>query len=534
MVSRTMEEEMAETGKLAEKEQAETSKVEELIKWEKIKPEVPELTGQVVTPKINPKASFHLTAQLLKNKDVLKRLGYPEMLVPNWKEVFLKKMKEVLQKYRSVRLFMDICVRCGACTDKCHFYLGTSDPLNMPVARAELMRKIYRRYFTIGGKLFGKALANAEELTEEMLVLWYVYFYQCSECRRCSVYCPYGIDTAEITMAAREILNSVGLVQKYLHEIIDKAQYVGNNLGMPPDAIRNTLEFVEDDLKEETGEDIRIPIDEEGAEVLFVTPSADFFATPHIESLYGYAKVFHQAGISWTMSTYASEGGNFGLFIHHPTHMRVINKRIWDAARELKVKRIIAGECGHMWRVLCSMANTMWGPFDWLDKRYPVPQHICEFTLDLINKGALKIDKSANDEFTVTFHDSCQVARGSEMGGTKYGVYEIPRAVIKAVCNKFYDMPENTIKEKTFCCGAGQGLLGDDMLPIRVKGFMPRAQALKYVSDKHGVNFIALICAICKAQMSKVVTYYGWPMDIVGGVHQLVGRAIVLGAKEGV
>ncbi|MES0337924.1 MAG: sulfate reduction electron transfer complex DsrMKJOP subunit DsrK [Candidatus Magnetobacterium sp. LHC-1] len=510
--------------------------IQEYIKFEKLKYHPVELTGEINVPKLTPNSMVMVKPQLLTSKESLERLGYPtEGLRPDWKEVFLAKMDEILKKYRSVKLFLDICVRCGACTDKCHYYLGTGDPLNMPVARQELMRRVYRRYFTIQGKLFGSKFVNGEDLSEELLAMWYTYFYQCSECRRCSVFCPYGIDTAEITMAAREILNSVGIVQKYMHEIIDKAQTIGNNLGMQQNAIVNALEFVQDELIETTGiEDIRIPIDEEGADVLFVTPSADFFASPHIESLYGYAKAFHQAGISWTMSTHASEGGNFGLFIHNYGHMKKINKRIWDAARQLKVKRVIGGECGHMWRILSSFSNTMFGPFDYLDPKYPRPQHICEFTLDLLKRGALKIDKSANEEFTVTMHDSCQVARGLEMGGTEYGQFEIPRGVIRGVCDKFVDMPEHTIKERTFCCGAGQGLLGDDMLPTRVKGAMPRMQAYHHVKRENGVNFLALICAICKAQMSKMLPTYGFPMEEVGGIHQLVGRAIVLGAKEGI
>ncbi len=71
-------------------------------------------------------------------------------LPPNWKQIILDGMKERLEKYRSFRLFMDICVRCGACADKCHFYLGSGDRKNMPVLRAELMRSVYRRYFTAG------------------------------------------------------------------------------------------------------------------------------------------------------------------------------------------------------------------------------------------------------------------------------------------------------------------------------------------------------------------------------------------------
>ena len=283
------------------------SMLQGLLKFEKIHSEdyAPfPLTGKVSIPDLKSNASFGYKVQLLTNKEQLSELGYPaDGLLPNWKEVFLAKFGEILTKYKSVKLFMEICVRCGACADKCHNFLGTADPLNMPMARAELMRKIYRRYFTLAGKLFNNRIAGADDLTERTLVLWHTYFYQCSECRRCSVFCPYGIDTAEITMAAREILNSVGLVQKYMHEVIFKAKTVGNNLGMIPAAITNSIEFVEDELNEvNERDDIKIPLDQEGADVLFVTPSADFFASPHIESLYGYVKVFHQAGISWTMT----------------------------------------------------------------------------------------------------------------------------------------------------------------------------------------------------------------------------------------
>ena len=83
-------------------------------------------------------------------------------LPDNWREVILKGFKERLEKFRSFRLFMDICVRCGACADKCHFFLGGGDPKNMPVLRAELLRSVYRRYFTISGRLFGR-LAGARE-----------------------------------------------------------------------------------------------------------------------------------------------------------------------------------------------------------------------------------------------------------------------------------------------------------------------------------------------------------------------------------
>ena len=184
-----------------------------------------------------------------------------------------------------------------------------------------------------------------------------------------------------------------------------------------------------------------------GADILLVTPSADFFAEPHIDGLIGYAKVFHQAGASWTVSSYASEAANFAMFIGSYEQMKLVAERIRKAAEDLGVKRIIFGECGHAWRVAYSFMNTLAGPFDFLDPAYPVPQHICEYTWDLIEKGELNLDKSANDHMTLTFHDSCNVARGSRMGDTPGGQFEIPRAIIKAVCNNFVDMAADTISE---------------------------------------------------------------------------------------
>jgi Fe-S oxidoreductase len=149
-----------------------------------------------------------------------------------------------------------------------------------------------------------------------------------------------------------------------------------------------------------------------------------------------------------------------------------------------------------------------------------------------MGRGALTLDKSANDERRVTFHDSCNVARASRMGSKPGGQFVLPREVIKASCNHFYDMASETIGESTFCCGGGGGLLTDDLLELRVKGALPRMQAFDSVVTQHGVTHLAAICAICKSQFAKVLPYYGFEMDQIISVHQLVGDAIVLGTKQ--
>jgi Fe-S oxidoreductase len=486
---------------------------------------VPELTGKIEIPRIVPGAASY-EQMIHAEKDDMEALGFPSMLKEGWKEKAIGVFKELLDHNKALKIYMDICVRCGACTDKCQFFLGTGDPNNMPVQRQELLRKVYRYYFTPAG--FFKNFAGAQELTEEVLKDWYTYFYQCSECRRCSLFCPYGIDTAEVTMAARQIMDSIGLGQKYATEVIHKVYNIGNNIGIPANALRNTLDGAEEDLKDETGKDIKIPMDEEGAEVLLILPSADFFAMPHMESLYGYAKVFYKSGISYTVSSYASEAANFGMFLGSYQNTKKINKRIWDEARRLKVKRVIVGECGHAWRALYNYSNTMNGPFDFLDNKYPQPEHICEFTLGLIKGGVIKMDASANDDKVVTYHDSCNVARASRMGSAPGGQFTIPRELIKASANHFVELREGTTMEKTYCCGGGGSLLTDEIMNVRIAGAMPRMQTVKEAVDNNGVNFYALICAICKTQFTKIFPIYGFDADMVGGVHQLVSKAILI------
>jgi Fe-S oxidoreductase len=457
-------------------------------------------------------------------------------LPENWREIIHEGLKERLEKYRSLRLFLDICVRCGACADKCHFFIGSGDPKNMPVLRAELLRSVYRNDFTLTGKILGR-IGGSRELTPEVLKEWYYYFYQCTECRRCSVFCPYGIDTAEITMAARELLNLVGLNINWVMEPVANCERTGNHLGIQPHTFKDNVEFLVDELESTTGIRVDPSINRKGAEILFVVPSADYFADPGIFTFMGYLLLFHQLGLDYTLSAYASEGGNFGLFTSRDT-MKRLNYKIYHEAKRLGVKWVLGGECGHMWRVIHQYMDTMNGPADFLEA--PVSPitgtrfehaasskavHICEFTADLIHHGKLKLDPSRNDHRVITFHDSCNPARAM-------GLLEEPRFLIRSACNNFFEMPENTIREYTFCCAGGAGLGNDENMEMRLRGGLPRANAVQHVHDRHGVNTLACICAIDRATLPGLMEY--WVPGVgVCGVHELVANALVVdGEKE--
>jgi len=217
------------------------------------------------------------------------------------------------------------------------------------------------------------------------------------------------------------------------------------------------------------------------------------------------------------------------MILSNYEQMHKIAQRIRQTAINLGVRRIVFGECGHAWRVAYAFLNTLVGPWDFLDPVHPVPQHIVEVTHELIRRGGIVLDRDANAGKTVTFHDSCNVARASRMGDVPGGQFVLPREVIKAAVPTFVDMHPDTTHDRTFCCGGGGGLLTDDLLELRIKGARPRMQALKEAVEQQGVTHMAAICAICKTQFAKVLPAYGFPMEMVVSLHQLVGQAIRLG-----
>ena len=457
-------------------------------------------------------------------------------LPENWEEILCNAFADRLEKHRSLKVFMDTCVRCGACADKCHFFIGTNDPKNMPVLRAELLRSLYRRDYTMLGKLLGRQV-GARKWDYSIVKELFYYSYQCTECRRCSLFCPYGIDTAEITAIVRELLHEVGLGIHWIMDPVSNCNRTGNHLGIQPHAFKEIVEFLAEDCETITGIRPKTPLNEKGHEILFITPSGDVFAEPGIYTFMGYLLLFHELGLDYTMSTYASEGGNFGSFTSFDMAKK-INAKMYAEAERLGCKWIIGGECGHMWRVINQYMDTYNGPTPahMCTPKSPITGtvfenaastkmvHIAEFTADLIRHNKLNLDPSRNDHLITTWHDSCNPARGM-------GLLEEPREVLRAVCNNFVEMPERTIREETFCCGAGSGLNTEEIMELRMRAGMPRGNALRYVQEKHGVNHMACVCAIDRATLPPVANYWA-PGVSVSGLHELVANALVMKGEQ--
>jgi hypothetical protein len=62
---------------------------------------------------------------------------------------------------------------------------------------------------------------------------------------------------------------------------------------------------------------------------------------------------------------------------------------------------------------------------------------------------------------------------------------------------------------------------------MRLRGGLPRGNAVKWVRDHNGVNRLSCICAIDRATLPPLANYWAPGVDVTG-VHEMVANALVM------
>ena len=403
--------------------------------------------------------------------------------------------------------FIKMSAKCSRCAVTCQVYQATGDPKDIPCYRSELLLSVYRRHFTVGGLLKGRLLGSGY-LTDEKIQEMAESFWNCTACRRCSLECPSGIDHGLITHLGRYILSEIGIAPRAL-VVSTREQLEGatqNTSAIPVPALKDTLEFLEDDMFEEKSVHIKFPIDVEETDYVFFPAVSDFLM--EAESLMGIAAVFTATGDSWTTGTGYFDGINYGLFYSDRMLERIV-KKVDEEARRLKGKNILIGECGHASRSAKYFIPTYCG-----GKDAPPVINIMEYTYKVWKEGRLKLKPDAISE-RVAYHDPCNIAR-------QRWIINQPRELLKAFCKNYVEMTPSG--ENNICCGGGGGTVSiDEIRPYRTTvGGKLKADQIR----RSGCEILVAPCANCKKQLRELVEDQGIDCQIVG-LHDLIYKAII-------
>ena len=170
--------------------------------------------------------------------------------------------------------------------------------------------------------------------------------WNCTACRKCVIECPMGIDHGLITHLTRYILSEIDITPRAL-VVSTREQLEGktfNTSAIPLSALLDTLEFLEEEIEEDKGLQVKFPLDVEDCEYVFFPAVSDFIM--EADTLMGNAAVFHATGDSWTIGKRFYDGINYGLFYSDRMWDRIV-KMVDAETRRLKGKKIMIGECGH-------------------------------------------------------------------------------------------------------------------------------------------------------------------------------------------
>ena len=401
-----------------------------------------------------------------------------EQRVRQAKQVMLSKID------RSMAVDLESCVKCGYCSEACHFFVQTNEPKYVPTRKLDLLRRVYGR--EVSPLRFVRRLFEAEITADELRQWQELVYDSCTECGRCSMACPMGINIARGVNVMREALAAAGLAPDELAAVAQEQEQRGTVFGVGPKELQAAIAKLR-----ESGLDV--PLDKPKADVLVLTTVIDILLFQ--DALLATVKIMNHLGLNWTFRTGGFEAANFGLLSGMEDLQRQASRKIIDEAISIGAKTVIVPECGHAYPALRWEGAAMAGkplPFEVLA--------ISEFLGREIKAGRLKV-KSAGAR-KLTYHDACKLGRHG-------GVLDEPREALRALGVDFRETEPTA--EMNWCCGGGAGVF----LINRAAGLRQKAFELKQQQiDATGAESVVMSCGSCRLNFMNGQANSRWPVKI--------------------
>jgi Fe-S oxidoreductase len=397
-------------------------------------------------------------------------------------------IEKVLKGETGARLktYVQTCIHCGLCSEGCHYYLShDKDPAFSPVGKVkQTMWEILKKK----GRVSPEFVRDMTRIAQT----------ECNLCKRCAMYCPFGIDIAYIMLVVRRMCHLLGVTPRYIQDTAHSHAVTMNQMWVKPDEWPDTLQWQEEEAQSEIPT-LRIPLEKEGADIMYsvIGPEPKFQA----QLIYQAAVIMDVAGVNWTMPASSGwDNSDMAMYTGDNELMGRLKRHHYETAARLKVKKIVMGECGHAFRSVYDMGNRWLG---W--KVPPIPiVHAIEFYYDLIKSGKIKIKKKFKTP--VTLHDPCNVVRGA-------GLHEKSRYVVNAICEELIEMHPN--REHNYCCIAGGGVIncGPPYKMTRMEGNKVKAEQLFEAKTK-GAEVLIAPCHNCHSGLEDIVHHFGVGQEV--------------------
>ncbi len=429
----------------------------------------------------------------------------------------IKMMEEQLAKKLNRQVVGSLvgCVHCGMCDESCHYVLAFPDDHKMtPSYKADQVRKLFKANHDWTGSVFPWWVgADKVPLSDDDLeTLKDIAFGTCTNCRRCTLSCPMGVDTATLNRIMRGLLSHVGVMPEGVR-VVSKDQWeIGNQMGVLKEDYIDTIEWMSEELEEDLGHDeATIPMEKTGAKVMYCINPREVKYDPR--TIKEAALIFWAAGEDWTMPDEGWDNTNFGLFSGDDGLGGACAKREYEKARELGVDKIVISECGHGFR------STRFEGVNWAGESEPVPMESSVMTmLNYVKEGKIKVDPTKNPG-KMTFHDSCNNARSG-------GFYEEPRELLRLVSMDFQEMYPN--RAEGYCCTGGGGAMSmSEYTPRRLESAKIKADQIRAT----GAKVVVTSCHNCVDGLNDLIKHYELDCEVKQLVN-LVANALVLDEAE--
>ncbi|HVO37674.1 MAG TPA: (Fe-S)-binding protein [Spirochaetia bacterium] len=383
----------------------------------------------------------------------------------------------------AMRMYLDTCARCGVCIEACHVYASQPQIRYSAVGRAEVIRKVFKKYFRLQGKI-APWLGEVLPMDDATIAAVSDAAWSCTGCRRCMVWCPFGIDTQMLMSIAKLLLIGADKEPKLLTMLADmsiaKGESAEETKADYDTAVANLAPEIEGLWPAAPGKPT-ITVGAQGVDVLYVA-----LAGKH--SIVSAAAIMNAAGEKWTLSRF--EAVNFGAFLGDPKKTQTIARRIHDEAIRLQAKEVAIVECGTAFRVMKYLSG--YHPFRVVA--------FVELIARYLREGRIRLDRSKFSG-TLTYHDPCQIARNG-------GVIEEPRYVIRSLTDRFVELTPN--RENNWCCGGGGGLVALGEKEFRMSSSRVKADQMK----NSGADVICTACENCHTQLTDLNEHYRLGMKV--------------------